>query len=327
MAAMTGPPSKGQCTMGVVYHYCGESSTPREDGILQAPFDDPTLLAANVENGVVKAVEVDMFDGRVDNELMGKVEDMSPMAVLDTRGMMLVPHQSTMTTFWDQDALTSTHYSEMQRLAQELTGCDRTAVGAHALRGMGELGRPVARFVHNDFSDRFKPLFQELVAQAGDNIVSTSIEQGGLGITADQLQAGHLVMLNFWRPMQREPLQRNPLAIIDSTTMQGDEIVQFPHFMSSTDPKYGSFAKRFRIPMNPHVNVGNRASAQHKWFYFPGMTRDEVLAFKNYDSDAPQPDKGIGMHASFDDPNTPDSAPIRESVEIRVACFWFADNC
>jgi hypothetical protein len=57
------------------------------------------------------------------------------------------------------------------------------------------------------------------------------------------------------------------------------------------------------------------------------MTREEVIAFKNYDSSAPQPGKGIGMNTSFDGPATPPSAPSpRKSIEVRVVCFWFADG-
>jgi hypothetical protein len=314
-------PKKAGCpTRGVMYYYCGTSKTPMEDNILLAPFDDPSNLAKNVETGVVKGVAVTVHDGRVDNELMGR--GTQPMRVLDTRGLLLQQHVSKVSDFWDEAQVLSLHYPEMQRLSQELTKCDRTAVAAHALRGnKTEMGRPAAYFVHNDFSDRLKALYGDLIASGDRNIITDAVSAGGLGVTSEQFEAGRLVVLNYWRPMQKEPIQRNPLAVIDSTTMQRSEVVQFPHYMRQA---YGSFVKFFRIPTNPHVNVGIRPSDEHRWYYFPGMTRDEVLAFKNYDSSAPQPGNGIGMHTSFDDPNTPASAPSpRESIEIRVLCFWF----
>ena len=52
------------------------------------------------------------------------------------------------------------------------------------------------------------------------------------------------------------------------------------------------------------------------------MTRDEVMVFKNYDSIRPTPANGVGMHSSFAHPATPPDAPPRESLEVRVLCFW-----
>jgi hypothetical protein len=311
-------------TRGIVYYYCGQSSTPMEDGTMLAPFDDPSNLAKNIESGSVTGREVTVHDGRVDDALMGR-GSVDKMNVLDTRGMMLQAHTSAVTDFWDERQLLDVHYPEMQRLSQTLTRCDRTAVAAHALRGTKTpMGRPAAYFTHNDFSDRLKPLYLELIAAGEKNIITDPLAEGGLGITAEQLERGRLAVINYWRPMQAEPLERNPLAIIDSESLQSSEVIQFPHFIRQA---YGSFVKFFRIPTNPHVNVSVRPNEAHRWYYFPGMTREEVIAFKNYDSAAPQPGKGIGMHTSFDDPATPPSAPSpRESIEVRVVCFWFADG-
>ena len=52
------------------------------------------------------------------------------------------------------------------------------------------------------------------------------------------------------------------------------------------------------------------------------MTRHEVMVFKNYDSARPTPANGVGMHSSFIHPATPPDAPPRESLEVRVLCFW-----
>lgn len=304
-------------TRGVMYYYCGTSDTPMEDNVLLAPFDDATNLARNLDAGQVAGVDVAVHDGRVDDELMGRTTE--AVRVLDTRGMLLQQHVSEVRDFWDEDLISSIYYPEVQRLCQELTNCDRTAVASHALRGRKtSRGRPPAYFTHNDFSDRLHPLFEDLIASGADNIITDAVSSGGLGVTAEQFNLGRLVVLNLWRPMQTEPLQRSPLAIIDATTMQQSEVVQLPHYMRQA---YGSFVKHFRFPTNPHVMGGTRPSDGHRWYYFPGMTRDEVLAFKTYDSASAMP--GVGMHTAFADPNTPASAPApRESVEVRVLCFW-----
>jgi hypothetical protein len=115
------------------------------------------------------------------------------------------------TDCWDERQLLDVRYPEMQRLSQTLTHCDRTTMAAHALRGTKTpMGRPAAYFTHNDFSDRLKPLYLELIAAGEKNIITDSLAEGGLIITAEQLE-------------------RNPLAIIDSESLQGSEVVQFVH--------------------------------------------------------------------------------------------------
>ena len=34
------------------------------------------------------------------------------------------------------------------------------------------------------------------------------------------------------------------------------------------------------------------------------------------------PKNGVGMHSSFNDPNTDSDAPPRESIEVRIICYW-----
>jgi len=320
-------------TRGVLYHYCGVSDSPIEDGVLRSPFDDRKCLAANIEAKQVIGVECVIHDGRADKELnnvkVSEREELSkgavrpsPMDVLDTRGMFLKDHESQCEDFWSLEHISKTYLPEMQHLSQVLTQCDRAAVAAHTLRsGQGtNMARGPAHFVHNDFSNQLRSSYMEMIDKGEKTIITDPLAEGGLGISAEQLSRGRLVVLNYWRPLQTEPLQRNPLAVLDSSTMQASQIVQFPHFMG---PATGSFMKNFRCPTNPHVNVGVRPDAAHKWYYFPGMTRSEVIVFKNYDSEKPQPGNGVGMHTSFDDPRTPSAAPARESVEVRVLCFWF----
>ena len=59
------------------------------------------------------------------------------------------------------------------------------------------------------------------------------------------------------------------------------------------------------------------ASEHQQWYYYPGMTPDDVLVFKSYDSDGV-----IGRtcpHASFAHPNP--LGELRRSIELRVLCF------
>merc|ERR1712012_568806 len=54
-------------TTGIVYHYSGLSSTPMEDGIIKAPFDQEVNLKANLSNNVVRGVQVVVHNVRIDS--------------------------------------------------------------------------------------------------------------------------------------------------------------------------------------------------------------------------------------------------------------------
>jgi hypothetical protein len=312
-------------TEGEFNYYVAESRTPMEDGVLVCPFDQPSCLAKNIEMGNICPVKCPVFDGRAESELMDGL-------VFNTRGIMCATHVSQVSDFWSEEEVLKTHYTEMAALAKLISGADRTAVAAHAVRRQGASGEarlaysekyPMARdaafTVHNDFSDYLVEQFVEMHKKGATTIINESVESGGLGIKDDEeLEAGRLSIINFWRPFSVDPLTRNPLAVLDASTIGHDDVVLCRHPFK--DENF-SFLKHYKLPV-PFINTLIRPNPSHKWYYFPGMTRDEVLVFKNYDSIGKMPANGVGMHTSFHDPNTLDSAPPRESIEIRVACFW-----
>ena len=66
----------------------------------------------------------------------------------------------------------------------------------------------------------------------------------------------------------------------------------------------------------------NPATAdEHRWFYFPQMRKDEVLFFKQYDSD-PKARSRFCFHTAFDDPTVPRDAPLRQSIEVRALALF-----
>jgi hypothetical protein len=54
-----------------------------------------------------------------------------------------------------------------------------------------------------------------------------------------------------------------------------------------------------------------------RWYYAPLMTPDEVLLIKGYDS-LTDGRARFTPHGAFDLPDTPESAPARESIEVRT---------
>ena len=83
------------------------------------------------------------------------------------------------------------------------------------------------------------------------------------------------------------------------------------------------------------MKVGNLTSNQigetyavtynpaQRWYYFPRMMPDETVLIRCFDS-ARFGAARFSAHGAFDDPNTPEDAPPRESIETRALVF-FAD--
>merc|ERR1712048_304811 len=100
--------------------------------------------------------------------------------------------------------------------------------------------------------------------------------------------------------------------------MSAQDLHVYAHDPKPPPPNYS-------LPL-PNLLTVAASSAGHRWYTFPGMTRDECLVFKTYDSVGPQPGNGVGVHSAFEDPSTPPDAPVRESIEARVICFFKSES-
>ena len=117
---------------------------------------------------------------------------------------------------------------------------------------------------------------------------------------AEELLKGRVRVINVWRPLNG-PVQRNPLAYADSKTVGEDELV--------------CVELRHADRVSEMLSVKYADSQQ--WHYWSGMENDEQLLLVCYDSE-----KGVRVpHLAIVDPRTPEGAPPRESIEVRVFVF------
>jgi hypothetical protein len=121
---------------------------------------------------------------------------------------------------------------------------------------------------------------------------------------ADRLLAGRMAIIQAWRPIVG-PLQRDPLAICDARSLGPDDLI--------------AAERRHEDRIGEIYHVAHRAT--QRWYYFPEMTREEVLIFKCFDSLCDGRAR-FTAHGSFEDPNSPPNAPPRESIEIRTFAFF-----
>lgn len=108
-------------------------------------------------------------------------------------------------------------------------------------------------------------------------------------------------ILNVWRPLKT--IQRDPLAIADSRSIPDSDLIALRR--TYPDGKDGENG----------VVIAD-GIAQHKWYYLSRQQPDEILLFKQHESDPSAKSRGT-PHSSFQLPGT-ESLPNRESIEIRA---------
>jgi hypothetical protein len=120
----------------------------------------------------------------------------------------------------------------------------------------------------------------------------------------------------FWRTTNMEkPLQFKPLAVCDPTTVDRKDniptaLVGYASTVNGADTSQGSL----------------RYNPAQKWYYYPEMTNDEVMVFKQFEYfkgvDANEETERTCFHTAFDHPSTPENVEKRQSCEHRITVYW-----
>jgi hypothetical protein len=112
----------------------------------------------------------------------------------------------------------------------------------------------------------------------------------------------------------------HPLAVCDNRSVDPSELVVFELHYSD------------RIGENYFV----KPAKDHRWYFYPAMTRDEALLIKQWDSAGtlarsaglrgddtdPGAPTTFSFHSAFEDPSTPPDAPDRQSIEVRCLLIY-----
>lgn len=114
------------------------------------------------------------------------------------------------------------------------------------------------------------------------------------------------VQVNLWKLLSSSPTPV-PLALCDVRSLKPDDIVAGPAYFPSID---ASVDTAFFHP-NDHL----------RWVYFSKLTNQELLIFKQYDSDKSYPVRV--PHTPFEDPSCPADAEPRVSIESRALLRWY----
>ncbi|KAI9767678.1 MAG: hypothetical protein M1840_005550 [Geoglossum simile] len=197
---------------------------------------------------------------------------------------------SSESDFTDDERIKRVYYPEVERLLLEhVRGAKRVVFFDHTIRrSTPDANRRPVSFVHID------------------QTASSAQERVQLHVPdeADTLLQGRYRIINVWRPLNG-PVYNPPLAFADGSTVRDEDIVGVEH----------------RYPHRSGETAGVKYNPEQRWYYWSGMTNDERILLKCYDSDVAKGPHGRVPHSAFGDPRTPEGAPGRDSIEVRALVF------
>jgi hypothetical protein len=225
---------------------------------------------------------------------------------LDTQGFTLAIQPSLVRDFKDKAEVEGVYSAEVERIVKALTGADLVAPLGYVLRTSGTTSseaQPPASEVHVD-----------MTTDRAVRLAAALYEKTFAGRPAFR----RFIASSLWRPFSLPP-QDWPLAVCDGTSVGDDEGV--PNVMvrlaelpdPDNIPEHCENEDTLPAASIFHFNPG------HRWWYFPDMTRDEVLLVKFHDSDHSKAWRA--PHTSFRDPGV-QNAPPRQSIEFRTIAYY-----
>jgi len=217
---------------------------------------------------------------------------------LNRQGFKLSPFTDTFDQFDDEQAVTSTFYDQIIAFVKAQTGAERVHVFDHTIRRrmpdvydlstQTTLQRPAVKQVHCDYTH-----------ESGPQRVRDLLPE-----EADELLGRRVAFFNIWKPLC-DKVEELPLAMCDAGSYDPDDLLVM-------ELKYREREGRIYVL---------RYNPEHRWVYFPDMTRQQALIFKTYESETDGRARFVG-HTAFEDPNTPDNPIPRESIEVRTMAFF-----
>ena len=260
-------------------------------------------FAARSGEFVAHPTEVDVLDARR-AALPGWTES----------GFELVAH-TTAATSWDDDELAAIHHGEMEELARAMTGCDVALVSNHIKRGPEHAARhedlaPIS-FVHSDFAAGYDGLVRNSFVNADRDGTQRALERNG--VTGQSVvEASRLVILQFWRNTGPQKMDF-PLAFCDARTVTPADSRPIP-----VSDYAGS-----GVDFEALAVMGPQEPGQYRWYAYPELRIDEVVAFRTYDTDLVERDETwFTPHSAFRDPEVEIGRPARSSIELRAICLY-----
>jgi len=229
---------------------------------------------------------------------------------LDESSFELVdcPTQLQTEEFYSDTAkIVSVYYDEMKELFTRVTGSSHVKIFHHQIRNQERVVSGVSKEGVNT-STPVQPYALNGIHSDSSSFHAESMFKMMVQSMPEECRTGRFLYINAWRNIADDPIMDNHLAVLDERTLvkPDDYIPVHLHGVGYDLIQY---------------NLNARNARQHKWYYYPRMTKSEVLVFKQWDSD-PSKAGRLCFHTAIKDPTAPDGIPARQSIETRAFVFF-----
>ncbi|KAG9311287.1 hypothetical protein JVU11DRAFT_8375 [Chiua virens] len=219
---------------------------------------------------------------------------------LDNAGFQFGKAVSSHTSFVNEKEIEAEYYPHCTELIKKLTGASRIVIFDHTIRRR----RPEDSEV-DDNAQKRQPVSLIHVDQTTVSSIAR-VHRHLPPSDAPALLKRRFQIINLWRPISH-PAFDWPLALCD---------------FRSVDVKKDLVPVALIYPDREGEAYGVKYNEAHKWKYMKGMQPDEFVLIKCFDSVQDGSVAILTPHTGFQDPNRPEGAPFRESIEVRTLVFY-----
>lgn len=226
----------------------------------------------------------------------------SPFSI-DTEGFALSPFTTSFPdSSWEDESLVSSQfYPDVVSFLKQTLGAKSVLVFDHTIRTQGNANKKLTQESNTSQRAPVMLVHCDYTAESGPVRAKQLLKNNA---NAHELLNRRYAFINVWKPVRNKVLER-PLAMCDVQSCRDEDF----------------FKLHLRYRDRDGENYVMRWREGQKWWYFPGMGTDEVILLKTFDSEVDGRARFVG-HSAFEDPETEEGAPRRESVEIRTICFF-----
>jgi hypothetical protein len=244
----------------------------------------------------------------------------------DTSGFAVYEYPAKETLFNDEAAVRNGYYAEVEQLLREkLPGIKKVVIFDHTIRRRQKTSpRQPVQQVHVDQTP---------------GAAEARVRRHLPPEEAEELLKGRYQIINVWRPIENAASDF-PLAVVDWRTTTPEDFVKvdllYPKRTTGDDgddrgkealpdPKSLKRTEGYEVKGE---TFAVQPSEKHRFYYVQDMTPDETMFIKCFDSRGqglPNGREGLARctpHTAFVDPATPESAPGRQSIEVRCLVFY-----
>jgi hypothetical protein len=218
---------------------------------------------------------------------------------VDKEGFSVHDFKTAYDQWEDDERVRGTFYPEVVEFLKKTTGAKRILVFDHTIRTKVNEAKKITEEKNTSQRAPVMLVHCDYTSESGPLRVRQLLED-----EAEELLSRRVAFFNVWKPIHRV-VEERPLAMCDVTSTKAEDF--FKLYLRYRDRNGENYVMRY--------------SPDHKWWYFPKMTPEQVIILKTYESETDGRARFVG-HSAFEDPNSPPDAPIRESVEIRTIAFF-----